>query len=248
MSKVLAIPHLSQRGPGADASSNDCGPAVVAMAVSGLYEPIDVDTAGRACGQVKNQTTQFYQLINGLKRFGLETTLRNEMQANGRIYPVEIRDEIEKGNPVVLLVWYPSLTYRKQIDYKGWHFVLAVGYEETGIIIHDPLFGEQWRKRGAFIRVHDNELKLAQVGNGKNLPYQGLIIHAPTPPALVEADPGDMTEEAMAAEIARLNNMVGELDVLYKRERGKRERLETAVKNAMGALETVGMGWDTETD
>lgn len=236
MSKRLAIPHLSQRGIGADWSNNDCGPAAVAMATSGLtYEPIDVDMAGAACGQVKGQTTQFYQLINGLKRFGLETTLRNEVQADGRIYPDEIRAEVEKGNPVILVVWYPFLTYRKQVDYKGWHFVLAVGYEEGGILIHDPLFGETWRERGAFIYVDDEELKHAQVGNGKNLPYQGLIVHAPTPPVQVDVKTG----EAMAAELVRLHDEAEKWKKLYEGERARRVVAETAVQNAMGALQVV---------
>lgn len=244
MKKMLAVPHLSQRGAGADESINDCGPAVVAMGVNGLTEQIvTVDEAGRACGQVKGQTTQFYQLINGLKRFGLKATLRNEMQANGRIYPDDVRAEIEKGNPVILLVWYPFLTYRKQIDYKGWHFVLAVGSEALGIYIHDPLFGESWRERGAFIYVADEELKQAQAGNGKNLPYQGLIVLAPPTP---EPTAADKTGEAMAAELVRLHDEAARWETLYNREHYLRMRLETAVRNALGALQGVGENWDTD--
>lgn len=245
VSKKLAIPHLAQRGMGADASRNDCGPAVVAMAVAGLTDQdVDVDAAGRACGQKKDQTTQFYQLENGLRHYGLEAVLRNELQADGRIYPEEIRAEIGKGNPVILVVWYPFLSYRKQIDYKGWHFVLAVGYDETGIFIHDPLFGETWRQRGAFVHVPDAELKQAQVGNGKNLPYQGMIVVSPAP-LVTEADevPLDLkTGEAMAAELVRLHDEVAKWETLYNREHSLRMRLETAVQNALGALQVVGRG------
>lgn len=240
----LDIPHVSQRGEGADFSSNDCGPAVLTMAIRYLAgATVDVDAVGRACGQVKDKTTQFWQLQNGLRHFGIDSTIRNELQPNGRIYPDEMRTVLNGGSPIVLVVWYPYLTYRKQVDYKGWHFVLAVGHDEVGIFVHDPLFGEAWQARGTFIHVADNELKRAQVGNGKNLPYQGLIIHAPAPPAPAET-PGvdEATGAALTAELIRLSDEAERWEKLYRRERQLRLRLETAVQNALGALRVVADG------
>jgi len=56
--------------------------------------------------------------------------------------------------------------------FKGAHFVLAVGYDDEQIFVHDPL-----NKQGANVSFffHEIDFAMAQSG-GRNLPYQGMSI------------------------------------------------------------------------
>lgn len=172
------IPHIPQVGAGADGFRGDCGPACVAMAVNGLMDrDITVDQASIACGHTTDKrSTGFGQLSSALTYYGLSPNYRRPIRA------AEIREELAEGRPAICLLHYDGLAYKKQVDYHGWHFVLAVGCDGTGIIIHDPLFYGQRAEEGAFIIVADAMLETAMSYDNLNMHHQALAIWSPARP------------------------------------------------------------------
>ena len=202
------IPHLAQVGPNADRSRNDCGPACVAMCVSGLVRPLTVDQSSLDCGQVRHSNTGFSHLMRGLGAHGLSTVLHNQFQPDGRLYATDIRAEIGKGNPVILLVHYDGLPYPKQdTRFHGWHFVTAVGFTDDEIVINDPLFWGNRQREGRHIHVADTDIERAMSFNQRNYPHQGLVVIAPEAPEPEPVDDEPNWEAVARAAQAALDDI-----------------------------------------
>jgi hypothetical protein len=52
----------------------------------------------------------------------------------------DIRAEIDQGNPSICLIYYRYISARQNQDDLSLHFVLALGYTDTAVIVHDPDF------------------------------------------------------------------------------------------------------------
>lgn len=89
-----------------------------------------------------------------------------------------IRAELDRNRPVVTLCRYGEIS-NNQDDFDGSHFVTVVGYDETGVYIHDPDWWPPRREEGANRRVPLGEFERAigsaLVATG-NQPYQSLFL------------------------------------------------------------------------
>jgi len=82
----------------------------------------------------------------------------------------ELKSENAKGYPVILLIWFQMPHAESQ------HYVVVVGYDETGVFINDPWptwWGRPGRNTGAQVHVSDTDLEYLW---SCSYPYWGLVV------------------------------------------------------------------------
>ena len=115
----LEVPWMSQLGPDAAYSNDDCGPACVAMWLRYLNILKTVDDVSRATGlSAGYKYTIPGQLITAAAAFGLKL----QRLVNLKVEDLEAR--IDAGQPSIMLVHYGSLVVRYDPNFKAGHFVL----------------------------------------------------------------------------------------------------------------------------
>lgn len=180
----LDIPYKSQLE---NKARNDCGAAAGAMLTG-----VSVDRFLEIVEQPPDKALTFADIMRGLEHFGIT------WQYKRPLYLPVVKSELALGHPVVILANY-SVVPRPQVSFDGAHYFLAVGCDEEGVLVHDPL----WRdERGAYLRLADGPLDYAmkQPGWG-NQAYQGLIVERVYPFVGKEAPPTvDWRARALAAE------------------------------------------------
>lgn len=122
-----------------DYTLSDCGAAIVAMLVKRSVDDVSIAT-----GKPRDyKFLSFDDLIKAAAMFGLRLQ-------HAPLTVSEICSEIERGNPVIVLVNYQSLPASSRFDarYNGGHYLLIVGYNDAGIIYHDPYWPDE--ARGAY--------------------------------------------------------------------------------------------------
>jgi len=137
---VLNVPYISQLGEGALKHNNDCGAACGCMIVGGYKDVIPtVDEfydKAQSSGDVYLSATQ---IINVLKSYGISSTWYiSDMKP--------LMSTLSSGKPVICLILYKTLVDAGIVDstFKGYHFVLATGYDTKNIYINDPLNGGEY--------------------------------------------------------------------------------------------------------
>ena len=150
----LDIPYRSQWDDDAKNHESDCGPTCVAMLLNGLGVAISPDEVYQHIGpKGRRQFTTFTDLRNAALGGGSLTLTyqqyRNQTEAFDRLY-----DSIDNGKAFVALVKYEPWQSFTGNPFRGGHFVNVVGYSETHIFIHDPLFG-LWvqRDKGNYYKI-----------------------------------------------------------------------------------------------
>jgi len=150
----LNIPYRSQWDDDANDHEADCGPTCVTMLLNGLGQAISPDEVYQYIGpKGRRQFTTFTDLRNAALGGGNLTLTyqqyRNETEAFNHLY-----DNINNGKAFVALVKYESWQSFTGNQFRGGHFVNVVGYSDTHVFIHDPLFG-LWvqRDNGNFYKM-----------------------------------------------------------------------------------------------
>ncbi|RMF82220.1 MAG: hypothetical protein D6737_02735 [Chloroflexi bacterium] len=177
----LDVPYYSQEASTAVYSPNDCGPACVRMLIGwdrlrkGQEDPADltIDDVTRAAG-IGRSTSNTRQLRAVAQKYNL--TLNYTDRAANSMSIETIKREIDAGRPVLCLINYKYLT-KRQSDFDGGHFVLAVGYNDQEIILNDPLWSGSRMAEGKGFRVPQREFQDAITKGGKwfSVP-QGLLV------------------------------------------------------------------------
>jgi hypothetical protein len=134
---LLAVPYVSQLGPGADVHRNDCGAACAAMllrAYLGLaLTPDEFYTKFAIPGDVY---LTVLQVRNAMGSLGLLTDFRAGLSLQ------DVFNTIATGKPLVTLLRYRTLSAAGLTErpFEGPHFAVAVGMDCKNIYLHDPLY------------------------------------------------------------------------------------------------------------
>lgn len=132
-----------------DYTNNDCGAACVAMLIGA-----SVDEVSKATGkQPGYKYLSFDDLIAAAAKFGLHLQ-------HASLAVAEVCAEIDRNHPVIVLVNYQSIPASNRYDarYNGGHYLLIVGYNDVGIVYHDPYWPDA--ERGAYrVMTRDEFLK-----------------------------------------------------------------------------------------
>jgi uncharacterized protein YvpB len=147
----LDVPYLSQFDPSASTRDSDCGPTCAAMVLN----------AGQPASQHVT-VDQLYTRYLPHKAFSDFTTvvelvqiMGNEgVQAFNRSYLInpltELRKLLDQGAPVIVLVNYDKWADIVGYNFRLGHFVVATGYDNDHVFVHDPLFRGSRRAEGEF--------------------------------------------------------------------------------------------------
>lgn len=162
-SLLLDIPFYTQNN---NQWRGDCG-----FAVMGCLANRTVAQVIAATGLPTNENLTFHHLYFGLRYFGIAYTYKKELT------PDVIRGELAQKRPLILLVNYTRLPETlKAKNYDGSHWVLAVGFTDNAIIVHDPL------SAAGAVSWPDNALKIAMSDiTYFQIPKQGLVIQKKYP-------------------------------------------------------------------
>ena len=172
----LVAPWVSQLGPGAEYAPGDCGPAIVAMWLRFLGHQVTVDEVSRQSGLDQGfRYTMPAHLIKAARHWGLALYWRKGLTV------ADLVNELDAGRPCIVLVNYPSLPTRYSSTYRDGHWLLVVGYDEEGLIYHDPYFPSDPYSRnedemGAFLKISLADFTRAWGNNhlNGNSDYQAL--------------------------------------------------------------------------
>ena len=158
----LDVPHLHQHD---NRWYRDCGAACVAMILSWKGVATSVDEASALCGKRDNLNLPMWKLVAGLRKKGVRgKTITAGLDAK------MIKAELDKGNPVIILLEYDDLPARYQAHIGGdndfWHFVLVTSYDDSfGVFeINDPLhrMGPQMWDQGATVGAMNGDMNGAK--------------------------------------------------------------------------------------
>ena len=199
---ILTVPYLSQWGPTANKRRGDCGPATVAMAVQALthFRPT-VDDAALACRQPTSGQGSFFTSIyqlrgdpptaargpSGLFVYGLNSDITSPYSAP-KLDLAILKAQVDKGLPSIALIDYRHLreltnpiegiVHNQDQGYNFGHWVLFVGYNETGVFVHDSDFWQDRVGEGAYRYIPDYAFvaSLESPAQGNTYGSQGLVI------------------------------------------------------------------------
>ncbi len=151
MSTLLSVAYKSQYDPDAAASRNDCGPACLAMLLNALGISATTDAVFHRSGARSDGYISMAQLM----RVGDSYAAPLEFRKGCGL--AQLRAWLDLARPLIALVHYGAFSALQpgvstQNPFKGPHFVLAVGYDEQSVVVHDPLWTGDRRGEGAFRR------------------------------------------------------------------------------------------------
>lgn len=139
--KILAAPYHSQFDGTVWAESN-CGPTTLSMALGALDVTVGQlklrDLANAQMGMADpNNGTTWESLAYAAKASGAMV----EGLYNGQSYHVwsigDLKNELDQGRPVVLLVRYWDLPDHADSSFSGDHYVVALGIDRGGNVVYD---------------------------------------------------------------------------------------------------------------
>jgi uncharacterized protein YvpB len=132
----LAVPWVSQLGPGADFAPGDCGPACLAMWLRWLGKgPVTVDQVSAQVNLRRGyRYTKPAHLIRAARAWGVDLYWRYGLSLD------DLRAEIDWGQPAIVLAHYPFLPLRYDMRYSAGHWILVNGYSEDKVVYLDPYF------------------------------------------------------------------------------------------------------------
>jgi hypothetical protein len=138
-SVCLDVPHIRQFGPGADAQSNDCGQACVAMfvhAYTSLRPTVDMVAEKTKTGD--NLYKSLVRVKSMADAYGIALTI--SLTASAAWY---IR-QLQERRPVIGLVHYGQFSARAYPAFKGAHWLVVTGYDTERVYMNDPLGNPGW--------------------------------------------------------------------------------------------------------
>ena len=175
--KMLDVPFYSQDDAWSNRFRNDSGPACALMLVQhqlkqhGL-KPMAALTVDRLAADtplnVNDQPQSLSDITQLLDKYGVSNNYRQPLDT------AAIRRELDADHPVIVWVRYKHIMTTGE-DFG--HFVVVVGYSNTGFWIHEPYRG------GANFYVAREQFETAlsdYAGSTVSKPYQGIALTAAT--------------------------------------------------------------------
>jgi len=155
VNKLLAVPWVSQLGDGANYAPGDCGAACLASWLLYLgHEGVTVDLVSANVGLAPGyRYTMPAHIIRAAMALGENLYWRRGLSL------ADLRAEIDRGQPVIVLGHYDYLPDRYDPAYKKGHWFLIVGYSSDGFTYLDPYWPSDGRRTistDAFVNVWDN--------------------------------------------------------------------------------------------
>jgi len=160
-SNLLSVPYRAQE------KNYYCGPASVQMVMvylTGSLISQDQLAAELDTDHVK-KTTYTSTMRNPFDLRGFTQTFERKPMSLS-----ELKSENARGYPVILLIWFQMPHTESQ------HYVVVVGYDETGVFINDPWptqWGRPGRNTGAQVYVSDTDLEYLW---SCSYPHWGLVV------------------------------------------------------------------------
>lgn len=144
-SYILDVPYYDQQ------TSYYCGPATVMMVLK-YSRDIRVSQDALSAELLTNAQTG----ITSISQMEEPFTLRNLSNIKeGRITLTQLKKEITMGYAPILLIWFDS-------THEAGHYVVATGFNDTGVFVNDPwptsLDEPKGRNTGSFVYLSDGEL------------------------------------------------------------------------------------------
>lgn len=169
--KILSVNFSSQWDQDAGQSNNDCGPCSLKMVLNFYGETVTTDEILGKSGAGKGYVT-LSQLKTAAESYGYSV----EAYANGTID--KVKEFIDKGIPVLMVVHYGDLSSRQDIGFSGPHIFLLVGYRDDGYFVNDPDFWGQFRSHGDHHFYKKDELEKAWANSSidQNVPNTFMVI------------------------------------------------------------------------
>ena len=171
----LEIPHRSQwTVPDADLTAGDCGPTCVAMLLNGLNVQVTPDDLYTDIYPELKTNPDMEIPDRGYTNFGHLYTAANAHDLRLKRFTYapagalkNLKASIDEGKPSIALVNYSTWRTKTGNNFNGAHFVVVVGYDDTHVYVHDPLFGAAYRTDpddGAYFEWTNEEFKTAWSG------------------------------------------------------------------------------------
>jgi len=134
---LLAVPYISQLGPGADSRHNDCGAAAAAMILAAYTSNIITPDAFYDKFNISGDPhLTVDQLRAALGSEGIATELKSNLSLN------DLFNLLTSDTPLIIPTKYSVLhdAGLTENSYAGPHFSVVVGMDIKNIYVHDPLF------------------------------------------------------------------------------------------------------------
>jgi hypothetical protein len=160
---ALNVSFISQLGNGADKYNNDCGAACVSMLVSAYtQQSISVDEIYSRIQPNADTYLSVTQLKNALAWYGINAISSYDLSKE-----FLWSKTIEK-KPFIALINYKPIHDANLDDnttFTGMHFVVVVGLDADGVLIHDPLVhNEVGGFRHIPFSVYDTAVRSTEAG------------------------------------------------------------------------------------
>lgn len=138
---ALNVSFISQLGNGADKYHNDCGAACVSMLISAYTQQnVSVDEIYSRISPYADVYLSLTQLKNALAWYGINVNSSYDLSKE-----FLWSKTIEKKPFIALINYKPIHDYAHLLNpddpgtFTGMHFVVVVGLDADGVLIHDPL-------------------------------------------------------------------------------------------------------------
>lgn len=133
------VPYASQWGYPSERTGL-CGPASVWMVafydrkLRSIAMPVEitVESIANYIGLGKSDFLNMAQLQTALWAYGVHSEHTRELTVD------RIEQEIDLGNPVIVLLDYGHIKQRQDKSFTRGHILVAVGYDDENVIFHDP--------------------------------------------------------------------------------------------------------------
>lgn len=172
---LLPVPFRSQSGAEASRFGNDCGVACALMVLNYLWvragfgEMLALtvnDMAADSLLPVADRPQTIPAIIALLAKYGIRSTAARPFRR------ADIIAALDAGQPVISLVRYKYINPAAGKDFG--HYVVPVGYSDTGVFVHDPYLGGA----NLFVPNAQFDLALSELGDA-GMPDQSIVINAP---------------------------------------------------------------------
>lgn len=179
-SSIITVPYVTQLDGSPQARAN-CGPASLAMLLARFGDGTSVAdirwSVNRFMGAywVDNGAT-WEALANAAETRGYQVIGLFAGAGKYRKWTVDdLVAEINRDNPVMILVRYRALPGRESSYYRYNHFVVVVGVDPDGsIVYHDPAYPDFMT--GAYLRMSRQQLVAAWSSVTTGIDYTGMVV------------------------------------------------------------------------
>lgn len=145
---AIAVPYKSQWDTDASRSKGDCGIVSVAMIAKWKGRDVSPDILLNMADLPGGRLTYTF---SELMKAGLVAGVPFKY-----VHPADwsaIKLELQHGRPVIPLLDYEYLSGNQDVNFKGNHFWVVVGYDGDYVLVNDPDWWQPRREEGHMRRI-----------------------------------------------------------------------------------------------